>query len=70
MADRWVIVRDATGRVTFSNEDHSCWVHDVAFSPDGRYVSTGTGIGPEGPARFRQRGWDVEPLRYDDLRET
>src|SRR5262249_21400441 len=52
-ADRKVIVRDATGQVAFSNEDHTCWVHGLAYSPDGRYFSTATGPGPEDLTRAR-----------------
>ena len=44
-----MIVRDAMGRVAFSNEDHSCFVHSVAYSPDGRYFSTAPGPGLQDP---------------------
>jgi WD40 repeat protein len=49
-----VIVRDATGGLVISaSEGHTCWVHGVAYSPDGHYLSTATGIGPEDPATAR-----------------
>src|SRR5262249_27450467 len=47
--DRQVIVRDATGRVTFSTNDHTCFVHGVAYSPNGRYFSTAPGPAPQDP---------------------
>ena len=67
-----MIVRRRGGRPgsISASEDHSCWVHGVAFSPDGRYLSTATGIGPEDPATARlvsvSGDGSVEALGRDD----
>ena len=60
--------------MVFANEDHRCWVHGVAYSPDGRYLSTATGTGPEDPAKARlvsvSGDGSLNDLGYDDRRET